>query len=97
MGETTKCYMGLVGTVKISRNWVTVNSFVEESQIMDRLILFDIDGTILNTGGAGKWAMVEALKEVFGRNVPHEGYRMSGKTEFDQGPPTRLSPSGTPR
>ena len=48
---------------------------------MDRLILFDIDGTILNTGGGGKWAMVDALKEVFGRDAPHEGYRMGGKTD----------------
>ncbi len=48
---------------------------------MERLILFDIDGTILNTGGAGSGAMLEALKEVFGRDVPHEGYRMSGKTD----------------
>jgi phosphoglycolate phosphatase-like HAD superfamily hydrolase len=48
---------------------------------MERLILFDIDGTILSTGGAGKWAMLDALKEVFGRDAPHEGYRMSGKTD----------------
>ena len=49
---------------------------------MERLVLFDIDGTILSTGGAGKWAMLEALGQVFGREIPHDGYRMSGKTDM---------------
>jgi phosphoglycolate phosphatase-like HAD superfamily hydrolase len=48
---------------------------------MERLILFDIDGTILNTRGAGSGAMIEALKAVYGREAPHKGYRMGGKTD----------------
>ncbi len=31
-----------------------------------RLVLFDIDGTLLNTGGAGRRAMKETLREVYG-------------------------------
>jgi phosphoglycolate phosphatase-like HAD superfamily hydrolase len=48
---------------------------------VERLVLFDIDGTILSTGGAGKWALIDAIQTVFGREVPHEGYRMGGKTD----------------
>ena len=33
---------------------------------MNRLILFDIDGTLLDTGGAGRAALVDALEDVFG-------------------------------
>lgn len=33
---------------------------------MSRLILFDIDGTLLDAGGSGRWAMTRAFEEVFG-------------------------------
>jgi phosphoglycolate phosphatase len=33
---------------------------------VNRLILFDIDGTLLDTGGAGRSALVDALEDVFG-------------------------------
>lgn len=33
---------------------------------MNRLILFDIDGTLLDTGGAGRAALIDALEDVFG-------------------------------
>ena len=33
---------------------------------VNRLILFDIDGTLLDTGGAGRAALVDALEDVFG-------------------------------
>ena len=33
---------------------------------MTRLILFDIDGTLVLTGGAGGRAMARAFQEVFG-------------------------------
>jgi phosphoglycolate phosphatase len=32
----------------------------------DRLLLFDIDGTLLDTGGAGAGALLDAAEEVFG-------------------------------
>ena len=31
-----------------------------------RLILFDIDGTLMRAGGAGRWAMARAFEQVFG-------------------------------
>lgn len=44
---------------------------------MHRLVLFDIDGTLLHTGGAGRAAMEGALMEVFGTagdpSVPYDG------------------------
>jgi phosphoglycolate phosphatase len=48
---------------------------------MDRLILFDIDGTLLNTGGAGARAFRTALLEVFGTAGPIEGHSFAGKTD----------------
>jgi phosphoglycolate phosphatase-like HAD superfamily hydrolase len=45
-----------------------------------RLVLFDIDGTLLRTDGAGRTAMEGALVEHFGvAGVP--GYRYDGKTD----------------
>ena len=48
---------------------------------MDRLVLFDIDGTLLSSGGAGGSSLLFALREVFRRDFSHEGYTMSGKTD----------------
>ncbi len=48
---------------------------------MTKLLLFDIDGTILNSGGAGKRAMVQAFEEVFGVKDGFRGIHMSGKTD----------------
>ena len=48
---------------------------------MKKLLLFDIDGTILNTGGAGKRAMIQAFEEVFGVPDGFHGIHMSGKTD----------------
>lgn len=31
-----------------------------------RLVLFDVDGTLLRAGGAGRWAMARAIEQVFG-------------------------------
>lgn len=36
----------------------------------ERLILFDIDGTLVDTGGAGMAALVDAVREVFGGDGP---------------------------
>lgn len=35
-----------------------------------RLLLFDIDGTLVDTGGAGMTALTEAIREVFGEDGP---------------------------
>ena len=45
-----------------------------------RLVLFDIDGTILRSNGAGRRAMLAALREVFGAAGP-EDHRYDGKTD----------------
>jgi phosphoglycolate phosphatase len=47
----------------------------------DRLVLFDIDGTLMNTDGAGNNAFVKALKRVFARSFSIKGYSASGKTD----------------
>jgi phosphoglycolate phosphatase-like HAD superfamily hydrolase len=45
-----------------------------------KLVLFDIDGTILLTDGAGKRAIHRALLEVYGSTGPHD-HRFDGKTD----------------
>ena len=45
-----------------------------------KLVLFDIDGTILRTDGAGRRAIHTALKEVFGSIGPSD-YWFDGKTD----------------
>lgn len=46
-----------------------------------RLALFDIDGTLLRTNGVGTASIVKALADVFGCEVPVDGYVTSGKTD----------------
>jgi phosphoglycolate phosphatase len=48
---------------------------------MRRLILFDIDGTLLYADGAGKRAVRDALMEVFGTVGPIGGYSFAGRTD----------------
>lgn len=43
--------------------------------------LFDIDGTLINTSGAGKCAMEGALREVFGVDTPTRGIPYAGRTD----------------
>lgn len=45
-----------------------------------RLVLFDIDGTLLNSGGVGRASMQRALSEVFG-SPGSPSYRYDGKTD----------------
>ncbi len=45
-----------------------------------RLVLFDIDGTILRSGGVGRIAMERALHDVFGTTGTSE-YHYDGKTD----------------
>lgn len=48
---------------------------------MRRLILFDIDGTLLDAGGAGRRALADAMVDVYGETGPLEGYSMGGRTD----------------
>ena len=47
---------------------------------MRRLVLFDIDGTLLHSHGAGRRAMEAALLEAFG-TTGSPSYRYDGKTD----------------
>ena len=47
---------------------------------MTTVVLFDIDGTLLSSAGAGRGAMEAALEAVFGTRGP-SGYRYDGKTD----------------
>lgn len=46
-----------------------------------RLVLFDIDGTLIRTSGAGRKALGRALQEVYGRTGPVETWDFGGKTD----------------
>ena len=46
-----------------------------------RLVLFDIDGTLLSAGGISARALEAALVETFGTAGPAAGYDYSGKTD----------------
>ncbi len=46
-----------------------------------RLLLFDIDGTLIRSNGAGREALVATLVELFGTAGPIDTYQMSGKTD----------------
>jgi phosphoglycolate phosphatase len=46
-----------------------------------RLVLFDIDGTILLTAGAGRRAIVAALSQEIGNGAAFDGVRFDGKTD----------------
>lgn len=46
-----------------------------------RLVLFDIDGTLISARGAGRRAIRRALEGVFGATGSLDSYDMSGKTD----------------
>lgn len=47
-----------------------------------RLLLWDIDGTLLRTGGAGQRAIVRATAEQFGEDGNLEGVEIAGRTDI---------------
>jgi phosphoglycolate phosphatase-like HAD superfamily hydrolase len=48
---------------------------------VERILLFDIDGTLLSMGGAARVAFTQALSEAAGRPVRSEGASFVGKTD----------------
>jgi len=48
---------------------------------MKKLILFDIDGTILLSSGAGRRAIIAALSEDIGIHEAWDRIRFDGKTD----------------
>ncbi|MAT99970.1 MAG: hydrolase [Anaerolineaceae bacterium] len=49
--------------------------------MMQKLLLFDIDGTLIRSNGAGRLTLAYALERLFGTVGPLEEYNMSGKTD----------------
>jgi len=47
-----------------------------------RIFLFDIDGTLISTGGAGTKALNLAFKDVFSIESAFQGVEMAGKTDI---------------
>ncbi len=48
---------------------------------MRKLVLFDIDGTVVNSNGTGVRSLLNAMEAVFGREADSDGYFVSGKTD----------------
>lgn len=48
---------------------------------MKRLLLFDIDGTLISTEGAARRAFTRALTDVYGTTGPIENHPFGGKTD----------------
>ena len=46
------------------------------------VLLFDIDGTLLKSGGAGQAAMERALESLFDVSAPTDGIQAAGRTDF---------------
>lgn len=46
-----------------------------------RLVLFDVDGTLITAHGAGRAAMAQALHEVYGTTGPVDAYDFRGRTD----------------
>jgi phosphoglycolate phosphatase-like HAD superfamily hydrolase len=57
-----------------------VRKLAVEPTRVRRVVLFDIDGTILWSDGAGRRAVFQALEEHFGKSGPGE-HRFDGKTD----------------
>lgn len=62
------------------------------------LLLFDIDGTLVLTGGAGKRAMMRAMVATFGASDGFTGVNMAGRTDTEllSGALVRLGVPDTP-
>ena len=49
--------------------------------MIEKLVLFDIDGTLLHGGGSGRTATERAMRELFGTVGKLADYRFDGKTD----------------
>ena len=48
---------------------------------MTAVVLWDVDGTLVRTAGAGAAAFFDAFEEVLGVRLPHDAVPMAGKTD----------------
>jgi hypothetical protein len=49
---------------------------------LPKIVLFDIDNTLLYTGGAGSVAMTRAFEELYGVPNGFSGVEFSGRTDL---------------
>ena len=49
---------------------------------MKKLVLFDIDGTLIDPGGAGRRSLSNTFNEIFTIRDAFAGIRMAGKTDI---------------
>ena len=54
---------------------------LRRAELVRRLILFDVDGTLISTNGQAGRALGIALRETFGTAGPIQGYAFAGKTD----------------
>ena len=52
-----------------------------KSEIAKRLLLFDIDGTLIDSGGAGIQSLKDVLQQQFGVTDDLRGVEIAGKTD----------------
>lgn len=50
---------------------------------MKKLVLFDLDGTLVCCGGAGRNALLKAVEELYGKKPELEFSSISGRTDLD--------------
>lgn len=50
---------------------------------MKKLVLFDLDGTLVYTGAAGRNALTKAVKQLYGKEPDFEHSLISGRTDTD--------------
>ncbi|MBO7605365.1 MAG: HAD hydrolase-like protein, partial [Elusimicrobiaceae bacterium] len=50
---------------------------------MKKLVLFDLDGTLVDAGGCGRRALVKAIEELYGKKPEFEHALISGRTDLD--------------
>ncbi len=50
---------------------------------MKKLVLFDLDGTLVNAGGAGRIALRKTMKALYGKEPVFEHTLISGRTDLD--------------
>lgn len=50
---------------------------------MKKLVLFDLDGTLVDAGGCGRRALVKAMEALYGKTPEFEHSLISGRTDVD--------------
>jgi hypothetical protein len=81
-GDCNLCCLAVSprGTDNLAGSWNWHDHDRHLSDTLVRIVLFDIDGTLLRSGGVGRIAMERALTTVFGSPGSSE-YRYDGKTD----------------